>query len=96
MPIYSYKCECGVQGDELQPLSASPPPCPKCGKTMERVMTFPAFWKMSGMGGYPSRRKFVSGSAPGTTRATKAWGDHDPETTKDYGFGPKANRGKES
>jgi len=33
---------------------------------------------MDGEGGYPSRRKFVKGSAPFTTRATKVWGDHDP------------------
>jgi putative FmdB family regulatory protein len=80
MPIYQYKCtECGVEGLEVIAKIDSPtPPCPRCKTQMEQVMTVPAMVKIKGEGGYPSRRKFVKGSAPGTTRSTKVWGDHDP------------------
>ncbi len=92
MPLYQYRCDCGVEGEHIQTVGASPPSCPRCEKQMERVMTYPVMWKIRGLGGYPSRRKFVSGSAPYTTRTTKAWGDHNPDEVKDYGFNSKANK----
>lgn len=60
------------------PIDSPNPPCPSCGKELEKEPTYPAMVKMKGMGGYPARRKMTQGSAPFTTRATKAWGDHDP------------------
>jgi len=52
--------------------------CPNCGKMMVRKPTFPAMVKIKGEGGYPSRRKQVKGTAPYTTRDSKAWLDTDP------------------
>jgi predicted nucleic acid-binding Zn ribbon protein len=79
MPIYCFDCECGVTGvEKLMSMGAENPPCPRCGKTMRKLPTFPAMVKWNGDGGYPSRRKFTHGTAPFTTNATKVWGEHDP------------------
>lgn len=79
MPVYCFACECGLKGIErILPMDSENPTCPSCGGKMHKVPTFPGMVFMDGEGGYPSRRKFVKGSAPYTTRATKAWGEHDP------------------
>jgi putative FmdB family regulatory protein len=37
MPIYTYRCECGLDFDQLMPMSAAPPPCPNCGHTTRKI-----------------------------------------------------------
>ena len=77
MPIYPYRCsECGAEIEVLQAIGVMTREC-ACGADMERTPTFIAMVKMKGEGGFPSRRKFVKGSSPFTTRGTKAWGEYD-------------------
>ena len=65
MPIYLYKCaSCQIETEKYQSMGAMPPPCPDCGKEMERKPTYPAVVKIKGMGGYPYRRKKIHGTAP--------------------------------
>ena len=72
MPIYEFHCEkCHKEMDLVQSFNAETPMC--CGVQMVRTPSFPAMVKIKGSGGYPSRRKFVGGSAPYTTNSTKAW-----------------------
>lgn len=79
MPIYLYKCQvCSLELEKVQGIEENIPLCPHCGGEMAKQPTFPAMVKIKGEGGYPSRRKFVKGSAPYTTRNTKAWLDSDP------------------
>lgn len=79
MAIYPYRCiTCGYEGEQISTFSTPSPVCPECGKATERLLGVPAMFKFKGEGGYPSRRKFTKGSAPGTTRTTKVWGDYDP------------------
>ena len=80
MPIYAYKCECGLEIEKVQKIGENATLCPECGAPMKKMPTFPAMVKMKGEGGYPSRRKFVKGSAPYTSRTTKAWLDTEPKT----------------
>jgi putative FmdB family regulatory protein len=78
MPLYEYRCKNNHEFERVI-LGESPSVlCPECGELAEKLMSMPAFFKFKGEGGYPSRRKFVKGSAPGTTRGTKVWGDYDP------------------
>lgn len=84
MPIYAFKCECGHELEKVQQIGGNTALCPKCGTPMKKMPTFPVMVKMKGEGGYPSRRKFVKGSAPYTTNATKAWGSRDPSDNIDY------------
>lgn len=38
MPIYEYRCRaCAATHEEIQPMGAPPPPCPKCGGEMRRI-----------------------------------------------------------
>ena len=79
MPIYVYRCDkCVLELEKVQGINEEAALCPNCGNTMARLPTFPAMVKIKGEGGYPSRRKFVKGSAPFTTRNTKAWLDSNP------------------
>ena len=78
MPIYEYKCSrCELELEKVQGFEEATP-CPECGEKMVKLPTFPAMVKIKGEGGYPSRRKLVKGSAPYTTRTTKAWLDSNP------------------
>lgn len=44
MPLYDYRCDCGVRFEILVPSSDSPnPPCPLCDKQTRRMMSAPAF-----------------------------------------------------
>lgn len=73
MPIYEYKCDkCEYEVDELQQIGGEAPLCSECGAEMRKKPTYPAMVKIKGMGGYPSRRKLVQGTAPYSGKA-KAW-----------------------
>ena len=37
MPIYTYRCDCGQDFDQLLPMSAAPPPCPICGRVTRKI-----------------------------------------------------------
>jgi putative FmdB family regulatory protein len=37
MPIYTYRCACGQDFDQLMPMSAAPPPCPNCGSMTRKI-----------------------------------------------------------
>lgn len=77
MPIYEFQCgKCKVILEKILPMDAEAPLC--CDAPMSRRPTFPAMVKVIGMGGYPSRRKYMKGSAPFTTRGTKPWLSYDP------------------
>ena len=79
MPIYLYFCpKCAVEIEKIQNMGDNATFCPKCGDGMAKMPTFPAMVKMKGEGGYPSRRKFMKGTAPYTTRQVKPWLDSDP------------------
>lgn len=85
MPIYIFRCDkCVLEIEKVQGSLEDAPLCPHCGEEMVKQPTFPAMVKIKGEGGYPSRRKFVKGSAPYTTNKTKAWGSHDPYKKVDY------------
>ena len=77
MPIYPYSCECGCEVEKLQ-TSIEDTYCPECGAKMRKLPTFPSMVKITGAGGYPSRRKQTAGTAPYTTRDVKPWGESDP------------------
>ncbi len=78
MPIYLYGCaKCQTILEKIENNGATPPVC-FCGMVMGRLPTYPIMVKVKGDGGYPSQRKFVKGTAPYTTRSTKAWLDEDP------------------
>ena len=79
MPLYVLKCDrCGEIHEVISQIGEEAAFCP-CGGEMVKQPTYPAMIKMKGEGGYPSRRKFVKGSAPYTTRQTKAWLDSEPQ-----------------
>jgi len=91
MPIYLYRCaKCGSEIEVIHNMKQDTPDC--CGSPMLKLPTCPAMVKMKGMGGYPSRRKFVKGTAPYTTRESKAWLDSDPyeSTAKAQDWGREA------
>ena len=63
MPVYVYECgECLTVVEKLQEMDREAPDC--CGVAMKKRITYPAMVKVKGMGGYPSRRKMVKGTAP--------------------------------
>jgi len=72
-------------------MDADTPEC--CGVTMSQRPTFPVMVKIMGEGGYPSRRKFLKGSAPNTTRGTRPWLSYDPSDTS---VSPLEGKKKES
>lgn len=40
MPTYEYRCECGVEFEEFQSITADPVAnCPECGKPAERLIS---------------------------------------------------------
>ena len=45
MPVYDYRCvKCGVEIESRHAVSGHAPPCPACGKKMEKViLAAPAF-----------------------------------------------------
>ena len=57
MPIYEFICECGYEVEIIQDIGKEAPLCPKCGGAMHKKLSPIAFFKMKGMGGYPSLRK---------------------------------------
>jgi len=60
MPIYTFRCECGQDFDQLIPMSAEPPACPVCGGVTRKI---PAGFNLgSGANAKPPSRK----SGPGT------------------------------
>jgi len=82
MPIYCYRCnKCGRELEKIQKVNENPIACPSCGRMMAKLPTFPVMVKIKGMGGYPSRRKLVNGTAPYVSRDSKAWLDSDPYKT---------------
>jgi hypothetical protein len=76
---------CGNTVTKIQQIDDPYPDC--CNAVMMKLPTYPVMVKIRGEGGYPSRRKFVKGSAPGTTRQTKPWLSVDPQEKINYGFG---------
>lgn len=65
MPLYDFECNsCGFVEESLQSATQGSLVCPRCGGTMKRLPSYPAMVKIKGMGGYPSRRKMVGGTAP--------------------------------
>ena len=79
MPIFEYRCdECQ---ENIEIVNGGIPSC--CNIPMRKLLSFPVMVKIKGEGGYPSRRKLVKGTAPGTTRQSKAWLGSDPyESTR--------------
>jgi len=88
MPIFDYRCEeCGYVKEVIDTGEKKTPLC--CGQLMKRMLHFPVMVKIKGEGGYPSRRKFIKGSAPHTTRSTKPWLSYDPGDTNANPMGQK-------
>lgn len=88
MPIYEYQCEkCKGIEEKIVPIDTEAPTC--CGASMFKRPTFPVMVKIKGEGGYPSRRKFLKGSAPNTTSATKPWMSYNPNDTTINPMGEK-------
>lgn len=66
MPIYCYTCHsCGANAEVYQRLGCNALQC-ECGRDMAKMPTFPSLVKNKGEGGYPSRQKFLKGTAPNT------------------------------
>ena len=60
MPIYTYRCECGQDFDQLMPMSAGPPACPICGGVTRKI---PAGFNLgSGANAKPRPRQPGSGA----------------------------------
>ena len=86
MPLYEYQCDiCGNKTTVMQNIHGDSPQC--CDGKMRRLISYPAMVKIMGAGGYPSRRKFLKGSAPYTSRSTAVWGDYDPSRRYDISKG---------
>lgn len=65
MPIYEYWCsDCGTITEIYQGVSGLAPSC--CGKPTTKKPSALAMVKNKGAGGYPSRQKFLKGTAPYT------------------------------
>lgn len=65
MPIYEYWCsDCGCTTELYQGVDGQAPSC--CGKVMARKPSQLGMVKNKGAGGYPSRQKFLRGTAPNT------------------------------
>jgi len=63
MPLFDCVCvQCG-QVREVLVRGKDIPPC-GCGGKLNKLPSYPAMVKVKGEGGYPSRRKFVKGTAP--------------------------------
>lgn len=78
MPIYQYRCSnCHFEVEVVQSITGDNPLCSHCGERMVKMPTFPAMVKIKGEGGFPSRRKFVKGTAPYSGSA-KAWLSESP------------------
>ena len=45
MPIYVYRCDCGLRFERLVPLDAPPPACPACGAGTRKI---PAGFSLGG------------------------------------------------
>jgi predicted nucleic acid-binding Zn ribbon protein len=72
VPIYDLKCrDCGKEAERLLSINEELPVC--CGVPMQKKPTFPCMVIMDGMGGYPSRRKYCTGTAPFTSNNTRVW-----------------------
>jgi hypothetical protein len=62
--------------EKIQPFDADAPTC--CSQAMARKPTYQAMVIMDGMGGYPSRRKYLTGTAPNTSRSVSVWDKDNP------------------
>jgi len=59
MPLYDYRCSgCGNE-TEIYRYDLGTVSCEDCGNPMTRLFTAPPMVKITGEGGYPSRRKQV-------------------------------------
>jgi putative FmdB family regulatory protein len=45
MPIYTYRCDCGLNFDRLMPMAAEAPSCPNCGQSTRKI---PAGFSLGG------------------------------------------------
>jgi len=64
MPVYIFRCACGVGGVErVLPLNAADPPCPRCEQIMTKEPTAPGMVRIKGQG-YPARRKWMDNWTP--------------------------------
>ena len=59
MPLYEFRCDCGVSEERLVGIYDSNPTCPNCEATMRKMVGSNIMVKMKGEGGFPSRRKQV-------------------------------------
>lgn len=80
MPLYQYKCDCGRE-EEVLLWDDTKVHCPACRKEMVRQFAKVAFVKNRGEGGYPSRQKYMRGSAPFSNKKgyPTPWLDKPPE-----------------
>ena len=50
MPIYVYRCDCGERFERLVGIDASPPGCPACGGTPQKIPAGPSLLGQAGTG----------------------------------------------
>jgi putative FmdB family regulatory protein len=48
MPLYEFECENGHRFEGVYLITSKPPPCPKCGKPTKRLISLPAYFKITG------------------------------------------------
>ena len=85
MPLYEYRCtQCGHRFEKIQSFTAEPlTACPKCGGTLERPLTAPAF-QFKGAGWYVNdyAPKAASGSSSSAADSATPAADSKPAATE--------------
>jgi putative FmdB family regulatory protein len=51
MPIFVYRCTCGVTFERLAPRDAEAPECPECGGATRKIPAGPSVGRRAGAGG---------------------------------------------
>ena len=42
MPIYTYRCDCGLNFERIMLMTAASPPCPNCGRVPRKIPAGPS------------------------------------------------------
>ena len=65
MPIFVYRCDCGMTFERLVSRDASPPDCPDCGGATRKIPAGPSIGRRTAAGSGSSAAGPVGGAGPG-------------------------------